>query len=59
MGRIQDGIDVISKAIDMRPNWPLYYCNRVRQYIKLGEKEKVNLFKLGNGRFHYFVRDQS
>ena len=27
----------LNKAIEMRPNWPLYYCNRGKTYIKLGK----------------------
>ena len=28
MNKLEDAIIWMSKAIDMRPNWPLYYCNR-------------------------------
>ena len=30
MGKIEEGIVWVSKAIALRPNWPLYYCNRVK-----------------------------
>ena len=41
MGKIEDAILWMSKAIEMRPNWPLYYCNRVKQYVRLGKKDLV------------------
>ena len=41
MGKIEEGIECITRAIELRPNWPLYYCNRVKQYIKLGKKDLV------------------
>ena len=41
MGKIEEGIEFITRAIELRPNWPLYYCNRVKQYIKLGKKDLV------------------
>ena len=41
MGKIEDAIVWMSKAIEMRPNWPLYYCNRVKQYVRLGKKDLV------------------
>ena len=28
MGLTQNAIEWITKAIDIRPNWALYYCNR-------------------------------
>ena len=34
LNRIDEGIYWMSKAIEKRPNWPLYYCNRVKQYVK-------------------------
>ena len=30
MGKIEEGIVWVTKAIELRPNWPLYYCNRVK-----------------------------
>ena len=35
MNKIDEAIETMSKAIKMRPEWPLYYCNRGKQYIKL------------------------
>ena len=37
MEKYEDAIVWMSKAIEMRPNWPLYYCNRGKTYIKLGK----------------------
>ena len=34
MERYEDAIIWMSKAIDMRPEWPLYLCNRGKAYIK-------------------------
>ena len=31
----------MGKAIALRPEWPLYYCNRGKQYIKKGNQRKV------------------
>ncbi|MFO0131104.1 MAG: tetratricopeptide repeat protein [bacterium] len=28
MGKYEDAVIWMSKAIDMRPEWPLYLCNR-------------------------------
>ena len=41
MGKIEEGIVWVTKAIELRPNWPLYYCNRVKQYIKLEKNDLV------------------
>ena len=41
MGKIEDAIIWMTKAIEKRPNWPLYYCNRVKQYVRLGKKDLV------------------
>ena len=41
MERYEDAIKWMSKAIDMRPEWPLYLCNRGKAYIKLGKQKMV------------------
>ena len=55
MEKYEDAIKWMTKAIDMRPNWPLYYCNRVIQYIKLGKKDLVIFLykRLWKTLFHY------
>ena len=30
MGKLEEAILWMTKAIEKRPNWPLYYCNRVK-----------------------------
>lgn len=37
LDRIDEAIVWMTKAIDMRPEWPLYYCNRGKQYMKLNK----------------------
>ena len=41
LGRIEEGIEWMGKAIKERPEWPLYYCNRGKQYIKLNKQRLV------------------
>jgi hypothetical protein len=41
LGRLEEAIAVMSIAIQKRPGWPLYYCNRGKQYIALGMQKEV------------------
>jgi tetratricopeptide (TPR) repeat protein len=41
LNRIPEAIEVMSIAIKKRPNWPLYYCNRGKQYIALGKQKEA------------------
>ena len=37
--RYEDALADFTKAISMRPEWALYYCNRARLYLEMGKKE--------------------
>jgi hypothetical protein len=41
LNRIPEAIEVMSIAISKRPGWPLYYCNRGKQYIAIGKQKEV------------------
>ena len=34
-----EALEDFNKAISMRPDWALYYCNRAKLYLLMGKKE--------------------
>ena len=41
MERYEDAMICITKAIEIRPDWPLYLCFRVKVYYMLGNWKMV------------------
>ena len=39
--RYDEALIDFSQAIKMRPDWPLYYCNRGKLYLTLNKKEQA------------------
>lgn len=37
--KYEEALVDFGKAISMRPEWPLYYCNRAKLLLKLDRKE--------------------
>lgn len=35
LNRLDEAVEWMTKAIEKRPNWPLYYCNRGKQLTEL------------------------
>lgn len=52
LNRIEDAIETMSKAVDLKPDWPLYRCNRAKQYMKLKNWKKA-LEDFDNVMDHY------
>ena len=44
MGKTEEAIEWMGKAIEKRPDWPLYKCNRGKQYVKLEDWDSVTDF---------------
>jgi tetratricopeptide (TPR) repeat protein len=38
MGLHEEALLDFNKAIEMRPNWALYYCNRAKLYLAMNKK---------------------
>lgn len=43
IGKHEEAIEWITKALAVRPNWPLYLGYRGLQYMKLNKYEEVNV----------------
>ena len=41
LNRMDEAIACMTKAIELRPEWPLYYCNRGKTYIKMNKQRLV------------------
>ena len=46
-GNFELAIEWISKAIELKPDNPLYLCNRAKQYMKIEDYDNVNSLILG------------